>query len=71
MRKGFKTAMVMAVVIIGGGAVAASGRWDHPALAEYDACLQLVRDGHNGQAEKRMEELRPSIEYLASLDPRD
>ena len=50
---------------------AAKERWIHPAVQETDAIIELLSNGECDQAQKRLEDLRPQIEYLASLDPRD
>lgn len=48
-----------------------SERWIHPALIEYDAITALADKEGCTEVTKRMQELRPQIAYLASLDPRD
>lgn len=46
-------------------------KWIHPALAEYDAITEVADKEGCTEVAKRLIELRPQIEYLASLDPRE
>lgn len=45
-------------------------RWTYP-IEEFDACVAMIAAGEIDPAHKRLTELRPTIVYLASLDPRE
>ncbi|HRK30044.1 MAG TPA: hypothetical protein PLD59_03120 [Tepidisphaeraceae bacterium] len=73
MKRFAKAAITLTTVAIIMASARLNSRWTYP-VDEYDACLALLATGQEAdakEAKQRLEELRPTIAYLASLDPRE